>query len=172
MSRIQQSFEKQALLLDAYLQKAANLSEDKFHQPATNGGWSVQQVIFHLVIAAEGIIQLMERKVNKSGELQKSDLTATLRSIFLTIMLKLPLKFKAPKVIANTPNDLSYAEVKEKWEAVKQQYIQFISRFPAHMEDKLIFKHPVAGWFNLEQSIQFLGDHIRHHEKQLEALYH
>ena len=171
MGKVLTDFEKHAARMDSYLLGASKLSEEHFHKPPTAGAWSAQQVILHLIIASEGILSIMTKKVSEEGKLKKSDASMLLRAAFLTLMLRLPLKFKAPALVANVPNDLTFQELKDRWDKNKEGYRKLISNFPAHLEDKLIFKHPAVGWFNLEQSISFLGEHILYHKKQIETLY-
>jgi hypothetical protein len=62
------------------------------------------------------------------------------------------------------------AEYAAFWQSLRADYEGFISQLPSGYHEKLIFRHPRAGMFDLSQTLRFLTDHITHHLFQLERI--
>ena len=55
----------------------------------------------------------------------------------------------------------------KKWGTIRSSLKEYIDKFPKEYLDKEIFKHPIAGWLNLLQTINFLQNHFDHHKLQI-----
>ena len=84
--------------------------------------------------------------------------------------MRSPLKIKAPAVASKVPDSITIDEIKEYFAMNSENYRQLLNDLPMELEDKQIFKHPLAGLFNIEQTIHFVREHYLHHEKQVNAL--
>ena len=157
-------------MLEAF-HKAAKYSDEHFHAAPDARSWSLQQVMYHIWITTDATLTVFKKQAPKAGTLQKATLEASLRSVFLKMMLWLPLKFKAPKIVGQIPNDVSFDDLKAKWDITIAGMSELLTEFPLEARDKLVFKHPAAGWFSLDQTLEFLYDHHSHHQKQLDGLY-
>jgi hypothetical protein len=157
-------------MMDAF-QKSSQYDEQQFHAVPDNAGWSLQQVLFHLWNVTDLAIEVMEKQRSKAGNRDNIGIGGRFRSALIKAVLWLPFKFKAPKNVSHVPNDLSFDELKERWDNTVTRAHELIDAFPAHLEDKPIFKHPAAGWFSLNQTMEFIADHNEHHQRQLDALY-
>ena len=125
--------------------------------------WSPLQVCFH-VIKSEQLTLLALNKSNQSKEnLKKSGLAGIIRDVSLRFVLK----FKAPAMVANIPEDYDFTELRKKWETIRSSLKEYIDKFPKEYLDKEIFKHPIAGWINLSQTLNFLQNHFDHHKVQI-----
>jgi uncharacterized damage-inducible protein DinB len=158
------------LMLTAF-NKASGYSENLFHAQPEPGKWSLQQVLHHIWFAANGSLKVMKNKMSKAETLKDSSLESTMRSYFLKLMLFLPVNYKAPKEVSVVPNDVSFDELKTNWDLTVAGLSELIDLCKGGLENKLVFKHPVAGWFTLNQTLTFILDHLEHHQKQLEGLY-
>jgi cysteinyl-tRNA synthetase len=113
----------------------------------------------------------MQKKVSTIKELKNSGLSASLRMGLLIVSQRVPLKYKAPKVIvSNTPQQLALEEIKNRWAKVRQDLKNILKSIEEADQKKLIFKHPLAGKFNAKQAIVFLKEHIHHHLPQINRL--
>ena len=117
------------------------------------------------------------RKIGKGGDvgegLRKTSLLTAIRSRVLRLALRLPfLRFKAPKYLAAlTPETVPpVAELRTEWERVRRQLEQTLNEFPSQLLNRDIFKHPRSGMLNIYQTLDFMLDHVLHHQKQLERI--
>ena len=133
------------------------------------GKWSIIQVLHHVQWSEQGACNYMLKK-NRAETLPKSGISSALRSVSLKIALWLPIKYKAPvKAIDPDPN-LSYTELKERWESSRKTLKDFLEALPEERTDVTIFRHPFAGYFNIFHVFSFFEDHFQHHLKQIERI--
>ncbi|SHI84387.1 DinB superfamily protein [Hymenobacter daecheongensis DSM 21074] len=143
------------------------------HQVPAPGQWSAAQVVQHLLVAETGIGQYIEKKVQQEEGLGKTGLLTFLKSRLLRLALRLPfLRFKAPKYLAAlTPETAPpLAELQTEWARTRRQLERTLNEFPSKLLDRMIFKHPRSGMLNIYQTLDFMVDHVLHHQKQLERI--
>lgn len=153
-----------------FLEKVEGLSPEHLNRKAADGGWSIGQVLHHCAFAESGTILVINKNLAENKVQLKSNLASVFRNIFLVISLKLPLKFKAPKVVSKVPENVTYEELKKYYDKNSADFEKILQELPAELEDKFIFKHPFAGLFNMSQTLNFTLEHYLHHERQLDAL--
>ena len=90
----------------------------------------------------------------------------------LVVSQRLPfLKFKAPKVLSeNTTTYQTIEELQEAWAKVRIDLKEMLKRFQDDQLKKKVYKHPIAGMLNIQQAVQFFGEHITHHTPQIKKL--
>lgn len=131
------------------------------------GSWSMLQVLEHIVTTEKMSSQFLVNKAllksRKAGGKWHVG-----RALFLSLMLKSPLKFKVPKIKGINPNgELTKETLFLEWDAGRQELYAFLEKFPEDKLDDLIFRHPVVGWLTIKETIVFFADHINHHQQQL-----
>lgn len=169
--RLQKEWERLEVLRQAYEQTLmqASVAQQEF-KPAT-GGWSMLQVIRHLLTAEELSTDYLVKK-NYTNAYKKGGLGTRLRSGLLSLMLRSPLKFKAPRILAamEPQEGLKVEPLLAEWKNSREKLRAYLEGFP---EEKLafeIYRHPRSGWLTIVQTLQFFEDHLRHHQQQLARL--
>lgn len=130
--------------------------------------WNVAQVITHLAIAEEGALAYL-RKKRDLGAHKPVSFSSRWRMAALRAALNLPLKYKAPVIVATVPVT-TYSEAMTRWTSVRNAMRSTYGSIPDNELGHDLFKHPMAGKFDLIQSVKFMHDHMRHHEKQIERI--
>ncbi|GAB2781241.1 putative damage-inducible protein DinB [Hymenobacter luteus] len=154
------------------LQSVAALG-NKAQQAPGPGQWSAVQVVQHLVVAETGIGQYMEKKLLQADALAKAGVGSTLKSWLLRALLRLPFtRFKAPAHLAKlTPTEVPpLPELRAEWEAVRRRLERLLNEYPGTLLDRAIFKHPRSGMLTIYQTLDFMLDHVLHHQKQVERI--
>jgi hypothetical protein len=82
----------------------------------------------------------------------------------------LPIKFKAPNHLAKAPEVADFAELKNRWSALRAQFAAFLEAQPLPVFEAEIWKHQVAGKMNLYQMLDFFDDHFERHRRQINRL--
>lgn len=144
------------------------LPSEQLAQQPRNGGWSVAQVITHLAIAEEGALAYLHKKreVKKHAPV---GLSSAWRLLVLNTGIRLPLKYKAPPVVADVPAT-SYAIARSRWDDVRERMRVVYAEVPVALISHDLFKHPVMGRFDLMQSLRFMRLHMRRHGKQIQRV--
>ncbi|MBX0290089.1 DinB family protein [Hymenobacter sp. HSC-4F20] len=146
---------------------------DKARQKPGPEQWSAVQVVQHLVVAETGIGQYMEKKLLQADALAKAGIGAFLKSRLLRVLLRLPFtRFKAPSQLTKlTPADIPpLPELRAEWEAVRRRLERLLNEYPGNLLDRAIFKHPRSGMLTIYQTLDFMIDHVLHHQKQVERI--
>ncbi|UOQ70400.1 DinB family protein [Hymenobacter cellulosilyticus] len=170
--RLHIRFEQLEQATNRLLDMAQALGE-KAHQSPGTGQWSAAQVVQHLLVAETGIGQYISKKIQQEEGLRKTSFLTFVRSRVLRLALRLPfLRFKAPKYLAAlTPETAPpLPELRTEWQRVRRQLEQTLNEFPSPLLNRDIFKHPRSGMLNIYQTLDFMVDHVLHHQKQLERI--
>lgn len=138
------------------------------------GEWSAAQVVQHLLLAETGIMAYLQKKLASQEQLRRGSAGAQLRSWLLRIALRLPgLKFKVPPRAGIEPpatNVPPLPELRRQWEQVRRQLEQLLNEFPGPQLHHAIFKHPRSGMLTIGQTLDFMLDHVLHHQQQLRRI--
>lgn len=129
------------------------------------GAWSVAQVIAHLALAEARSVDYLEHKL-RSGEHAPVDGLSGPRLLLLRGALRLPLRFKAPAVVATLP-PCTFDEARQDWDQVRSRMAVAYAALPPEVATHGLFKHPKAGRFDPVQGMAFMRDHVRHHRAQV-----
>lgn len=135
------------------------------------GKWSIAQILSHLIASEHLSIKYLNKKILGIKEAPDTGVMEELKIIILIISQRLPLKFRAPKVLAeNTTVYQTKEELGEAWEKTRGELKEVLTRFNEDQLKRKVYKHPVAGMLNIKQAIQVLQEHINHHTPQIKNL--
>lgn len=168
--KLQQEFdalEKSRIELFNILDKLDASSMNK--QPDASS-WSVVQVMDHLTLAEHNSLLYMKKKLSVTDKFKKSNLNTLWRLFLLKAALNLPMKWKAPKIVADARNEKNYEQAKAAWIEVRNGLRDLLEQFPEQYLDSEIFKHPLAGKFTVVQALSFMHTHFNHHLKQIDRI--
>ncbi|GGF14168.1 DinB family protein [Hymenobacter cavernae] len=170
--RLHIRFEQLERATTQLLQMAAALG-DKDHQSPGPEQWSAAQVVQHLVLAETGIEQYLEKKVQQEEGHAPAGVGAFLRSGLLRMLLRVPfLRFKSPKRLAQLmPAEAPpLSQLQSEWESVRRRLERLLNEFPSKLLSRAIFRHPRSGMLNIYQTLDFMIDHVLHHQRQVERI--
>ncbi|NVO85899.1 DinB family protein [Hymenobacter terrestris] len=135
--------------------------------------WSAVQVVQHLLVAETGVGQYIEKKLREADKLRPTGLAGFLKSRLLRLALRLPgLRFKVPRYLAElTPAEVpALPELRTQWETTRRQLERLLNEYPSKLLSRAIFKHPRSGMLTIHQTLDFMLDHVLHHQKQVERI--
>lgn len=149
----------------ALLRTLENVPRERLERSPGTGKWSVAQVLLHLAMAEEGLMNYIDKKRSVGGHTPVG-LDAPVRLALLTTALALPLKYKAPPVVGTVPS-CSFAEACQRWEAIRARMADTFRSIPEELIGHGLIKHPTAGKFDLVQGLRFVHWHVKHHKAQV-----
>ena len=150
--------------------RLAGLDPDFLSRRPREGRWSMIQVMCHLIRAEELSLSYIQKKVDKPEGLPDVTVSGWLRVLWLAVALRSPLRIKAPAAAADVPEREDLAKTRRRWDEVRSQWRVLLERFPPELKRKGVLRHPFAGRMTLAQALAFTAEHVRHHEKQIEAI--
>ncbi len=168
MNKYQKDFKKHTAERDALLAKLDKIAIERITTRPPSGAWSSQEILHHIHLSESGTLHVLKKQLAKDvNNYKNTSLVFWVRSWMLNASLFSKGKFKAPSVVSNLENLKSYEELKQEWEAFKKGMDHALATLPRGFENKLIFKHPVAGWLTIKGTLQFLRFHQLHHTRQI-----
>lgn len=146
------------------------LSPDKL-QRAPEGKWSIHQILAHIIAAEKLSVMYLSKKILGIKEVEDTGLLEEIKMVLLQISQRLPLKFKAPRVVVeNTHAYASMEELTTDWVKARVELKTLLEKFEDTHIRKKIYKHIRAGRLNIQHALMFLREHIIHHQPQIDRL--
>jgi uncharacterized damage-inducible protein DinB len=171
--RLHLKFEQLERATERLLASAEALGAESAKAPAP-GQWSAAQVVHHLLFIESNIIQYVQKKLHANEQLPKVGLFTRLRARFVRLLLRVPgIKFKAPRGVAtltDTGQVPTLAELRHTWEASRRLLERLLNEFPGRLMNRAIFPHPRSGRITIGQVMEFLLDHLLHHQQQMDRI--
>ena len=108
-----------------------------------------------------------KKKTQDPAALPRAGVVTWLRAAALVAAFHSPLKFKAPKGVADLPETLEFQDASFAWAEVREDWREFVEAFPEALNDRLIFRHPFVGLLGPAQTMTFLNGHLANHVGQI-----
>jgi len=171
-SKLQFPFDELERDRKTLFQKLSNISSEKLNSNPIAEKWSINQILIHLLTSEQLTLTYLKKKSLGIDQLANSGPIESVKMALLKISQRLPLiKYKAPKVLVeNTPSPIPLPELIARWNLSRQELKNFLETIHDRNLHKLIYKHPIAGRFDVVQSLTFLREHFHHHLPQIERL--
>jgi hypothetical protein len=142
----------------------------RLNRPRPDGGWSVLQVLHHVIAAESGTVRYISKKMLAGTSLPRAGLSSRLRRLTLQMALVSPLRFRAPGVTADVPDEVDPAELFASWDEARGGWQKLLDAFPEEILDRMVFRHGMVGLMGLRDTLDFLQSHLDHHARQVERL--
>ena len=138
------------------------------NRPRADGGWSVLQVVHHVITAEAGTLRYTSKKMLGGTKLPRAGLTSRMRLLTLKGVLVSPLRFRAPAITADVPDEADPAEVLALWQETRESWRKLLEGFPEELLDRMVFRHTLVGLMGLRDTLAFLQAHLDHHVRQVD----
>lgn len=169
-TNLQKLFDSLESQRNTLLNEIKLLSPDKLNKHVPDK-WSTGQVLAHIITAEQLSINYLKKKIQGINETKDTGILGEVKMWVLIISQRLPLKFKAPKgVVEKTPAFETSEQIEQAWNQTRNDLRELLSQFNDTHLNRAVFKHPVAGKLNIQQTLRFFGEHIIHHQPQIKKL--
>ena len=130
------------------------------------GGWSLVDVVEHLVLVEQGLNSALAKAPNPARpRVVRWD--QGFRFLVMRVVLKVGVRVKAPVVEVLPTRELPWHALLSRWEEHRRGLEEWLlSADPAILGDAR-FKHPIVGWLTVPQALTFAADHLEHHLAQI-----
>ena len=140
------------------------------HTRSINGKWSLNEILAHLITSERMSLSYLKKKSNAIHQVGDTGLFEEIKMLLLKMSQRIPLRYKAPKIVKQNTPQLSFAEIEKSWTELRVDLFNFIQTLDAAHTKRKIYKHPVAGRLNIKQAMAFFREHITHHLPQIKRL--
>lgn len=157
-------------LREQYQEAIAQATPAQQHYQPDQESWNMLQVMQHLVMSEKLSMNYLISK-NYTNARKPTGITAVIRSLGMRLLLRSPVKVKAPPIAGLEPFDeLDAEKLMQEWQTVREAMYEYLRFFPEEKISFSIFRHPRAGWLNIRQALSFFEDHLLHHQYQLQRI--
>ncbi len=132
------------------------------------GRWSALQTVQHLVVAETGTNKYLRKKILGKEKVPFSGIANLFRMSLGKVILRLPIKFKAPEMVANPPANVGLNNTIAQWNATRNEFKEIVMALEAKDLKRELFKHPFMGRLDIFQTMDFFEYHLSRHKKQVE----
>jgi hypothetical protein len=127
------------------------------------------QVVEHIVTIDRMVLKFVQKQLTRP-DLRPAGVGTWMRAVLVTLALRYRKKLKAPAVLPPPTGSRSLAEWRDEWEASRRQWRETLEAVPEKLRHKELFKHPLAGYLTLGQTLDFITEHTLHHVPQVQRL--
>jgi hypothetical protein len=157
--------QRQSLLLSLRSQDHENLNEHP------EGKWSVNQIIAHLISAERLSVNYLTKKIKGVETAADTGFAEELKMVLLKLSQRLPLKFKAPKIVMeNTLQENDFHKLEKEWNSVRADLEKILEQVEDRHIRRKIYRHVRVGMINIQHGLQFFKEHVGHHIPQIKKL--
>ena len=128
---LQQQWQELCQVHEKFWQTVATQSPEKRTQHPTAETWNLAQVCHHIWLAESSTLQFVTQKAARQSTFIQKIRSFVLSNV-LKVLLKTPLKFKAPKVVLSDVNrqTMSYDQIMERWQETVNGWQSYLATFP------------------------------------------
>jgi len=151
------------------LEEVKDQPDSVLNTPPENGGWSVLQVIYHIILVEEYSMMYVKKKLSFGEEIPNAGVKGFFRGIYLRNMFRIPYKVNAPQAVneSSMPQEIRFWEVLKKWKDSRAELEDFLDNVPEDLLKAALYKHPFAGKVTLKNMLYFFELHFKRHRRQL-----
>ena len=168
--RLQESFDRLEATRRDVLSRLEGHDRARLNRRRPDGGWSVLQILHHVITAEDGTRRYISKKMLAGTSLPRAGFVSRLRLLALQAANASPLRFQAPGRTGEVPPNSDPAETLAHWEEVRKEWRQHLEDFPEELTDRVVFRHAMAGLMGLPDTLSFLQSHLDHHARQVKEL--
>ena len=151
------------------LEKIKDQPDTVLNTKPENGGWSVLQVVYHLVLVEEASLAYVKKKLSYGDDIPKAGIKQAFRSQYLNYFIRTPIKVKAPTLVneSQMPEDIRFWEVLKKWKDNREELKEFLDQMPDKLLKTELYKHGLVGKLTPRNMLLFFEGHFNRHLKQI-----
>jgi hypothetical protein len=154
---------------DALVGRLSGQSQERLAFRPGGKGWCALDVVQHLVLVEEGVLGYARKKLQ--GPPQAVSLVDRAKLISLVLVLKSPVRFRAPAPQVVPAETFPLPELEARWKNVREGFRELLGSLPEERLSALLFRHPLGGPLDAAGTLTFLDEHARHHDAQLRRIW-
>jgi len=166
ISNIQEKFESLTHKRDALLHKLASLSMDALNFKAGPDKWSVVEVVEHLVIAEDDLLNQISTQAPPFDS--KSRSPEKYKTVIKVMERDIPVD--VPDERAVPQGRLTANELLSRWEDIRQKLRDFLAGINLENKDNLVYRHPFAGPLDISETLHFFDVHFDNHMRHIDRI--
>ena len=171
MNKLQLEFQVSNNKLEKLLKRLSKFSNEQLNQKVIEGKWSINENIYHLILAEKGTEKYIRTKTSYPETLVGVNILSRIKSFILESFLKLGISYKGPAIVTeNFPDDFDFIELKKDWINSRKSFLEYTQPLNDEILSKGIFRHAIIGRMDIYMTLHFFKFHFDHHKKIIHKL--
>jgi len=133
-----------------------------------DGGWSLLEVIEHLVLVEEVVLGAPDRPPYEHPP--RRTLGNRLRYLMVMGVLRFGIDVRAPSRRMIPAGECDLAALRQRWDRNQAWFRAHLADLDASGARRAVFRHPVSGPIDAHQAVTMLGAHLARHDGQVQRL--
>ena len=133
-----------------------------------SGGWSVLEVVEHLVLAEESVLANMDRP--ELLRPRRTSLRSRLGYAAIIGVLSSPLRVQVPTTAMRPEGTRSFEELRTAWEESHRALRRHVTAVEEGRISGAVFAHPVSGPLTTRQALRMMRVHMNRHTRQIRRI--
>lgn len=168
-NRFQAAIERLERQKTKVLSDAIQFSEQRLRYRPNASTWSALDILDHVVKVENASFDVVRRNLPHGHPIGLKDRVG---AFMVTTVMKTTIRVKVPAganmVLPAEVADLS--EISSRWNKTRDAMRALTEELADAQFRVGLFRHPVAGWMNISQTLGFLSAHLQHHVFQIHRL--
>jgi hypothetical protein len=133
-----------------------------------SGGWSVLEIVEHLVLSEEAVLRDMDHPERLRPK--RRSLRARLGFAAVIGVLSSPLRVQVPSSSMRPKGTRSFDELRAAWEESHRALRRHVVAVEEGRISGAVFRHPIAGPLTTRQAMRMLRVHLERHTRQIQRI--
>jgi hypothetical protein len=165
---IQETFESLEKKYGKLLQHLNSLTDDVVSFKAGADQWSIIEVIEHLVMAEENMLEQLTGAASATT-LDPRDRSAKNFHIVIKVMTK-DIPVDVPDESMEPHGQISLEELLGRWNDTRKKTRAYIDAINSADAGDLVYRHPFAGPLDMAETLRFIDVHFDNHMRHIEKI--
>ena len=166
---LQRKFQKLQRQKQDVLSDLAGLSAAQLHFQPDSNSWCALDVLDHVIKTESTILAMVRQQLPNKNRVTLQNRAG---AMLVNAIMRSPIRVKVPRqatmVLPSTESDLP--DITANWSRTRDDIATLLESLTPEQMRIGAFRHPVAGWMNVNRTLMFLSVHLSHHVFQLERL--
>ena len=168
LADIQETFRSLGKKYGELLQHLNSLSDDVLYFKAQADKWSIVEVIEHLVVAEENMLEQLTGATSATA-LDPQDRSAKNYHIVIKVMTR-DIPVDVPDESMEPHGRFSLEELLGRWDDIRQKTRAYVNGIDPEEADNLVYRHPFAGPLDMAETLRFIDVHFDNHMRHIDRI--
>jgi hypothetical protein len=168
LTDIQEIFDNLEIKYGKLLQQLHSLTDDVLYFKAGADKWSIVEVIEHLVVAEENMLEQIIGAVSATN-LDPQDRSAKNYHIVIKVMTK-DIPVDVPDESLEPHGQFSLEELLGRWDDTRKKTRAYIDGINSEKVEDLVYRHAFAGPLDMTETLRFIDVHFDNHVRHIDKI--
>ena len=168
LPKVQKIYEGLINKREKLLQRLDTLESEVLSFKAGPDKWSIVEVVEHLVIAEEGLIDQLTAEVH-SPPLDIESRSAKRYQTVIKVMER-DIEVDVPHESLEPQGRTTLDDLLSQWENIRNKLTELLADFKEENKDDMVFRHPFAGPLDIMETLHFFDVHYDNHMRQIDRI--